>query len=453
MARHLTARLRAFRDDERGAMLIFGLMLFVLMLVAGGMAVDLMRYETVRTQLQNTSDRAVLAATSLEQAGRPQDVVDDYFAKAGLASYAPKVEVEESYLGTSNLVSRNVRATSGIRVPTFFMHLIGIDSLTAPAQSAAVESIKNVEISLVLDISGSMRDGNQIGYLRTAAKAFVATVLGGKATDTTSINVVPYAGDVNPGPALFELLGGVRTHAFSSCPEIPQAQFKNADLPKGPLVQAAHFMYYKIDKPTMDWGWCPQDRSAVQVAANDVKKLSSFIDAIRLHDGTGTHYAMKWGLALLNPTSRGTFQSLASRGAIPSQFQVRPAGWNEPGALKYIVLMTDGAITDQFRPADESDTRNETVELDVGKGLKPAMKSTTLSSKSANETSFYAQCDLAKANGVTVFTIAFNADSTAQAQMKKCASSPSHFFNVSKLNIEATFTAIAKTINQLRLTQ
>jgi hypothetical protein len=53
---------------------------------------------------------------------------------------------------------------------------------------------------------------------------------------------------------------------------------------------------------------------------------------------------------------------------------------------------------------------------------------------------------------ITVFTISFFAPDAAQTLMEQCASSTAHHFRIQNLNIDAAFQAIAKTINQLRLT-
>ncbi|MEI6098970.1 MAG: Tad domain-containing protein, partial [Alphaproteobacteria bacterium] len=89
----LGARLRGFCRDQDGALIIFGLMLFILMLMIGGLAVDLMRHENTRTRLQNTLDRSVLAAASLNQTRPPADVVRDYMLKAGLTEQLDSVQV------------------------------------------------------------------------------------------------------------------------------------------------------------------------------------------------------------------------------------------------------------------------------------------------------------------------------------------------------------------------
>ena len=160
-------------------MVIFGLMIMILMLVAGGIAVDTMRYEANRTKLQNTLDRAVLAAASLDQDLDPTLVVTDYFAKAGLQDYTLDVDVEQDAVGSY----RKVTAEASIDVNSLFLHMVGIDSINAPAIGTAEERVLNVEISLVLDISGSMGNWSPTGgkskmqLMKDAATEFVNTVL------------------------------------------------------------------------------------------------------------------------------------------------------------------------------------------------------------------------------------------------------------------------------------
>jgi hypothetical protein len=164
---------------------------------------------------------------------------------------------------------------------------------------------------------------------------------------------------------------------------------------------------------------------------------------------------MKWAVALLDPNTQPAFNHLAGNGTdpdlalVPDEFANRPSNWNEPGWNKVIVLMTDGQITQQVRPTWELDPENADEELQ----RRPGSDRTRITSASTNVQSFYDQCNLAKANGVTVYTIAFEAPSGAQREMANCASSPSHYFNVEGLEIADAFNAIARQINQLRLTQ
>ena len=60
--RSRVAFLKQFGRDEDGSIIVLTLLLLFGMLIVGGMAVDFMRYESRRAQLQSVSDRAVLAA-------------------------------------------------------------------------------------------------------------------------------------------------------------------------------------------------------------------------------------------------------------------------------------------------------------------------------------------------------------------------------------------------------
>ncbi len=328
-----------FLRREDGGVMVLSLIFFALMVMVGGMAVDLMRYENSRTALQQTLDRSILAAASLKQVRDPRTVVEDYFQKAGILDELEDVDASPA------LASRVVTATGRVDVPTIFMHMLDIDSITAEAAGQAIESVSNIEISLVLDISGSMRDGDQIGKLRIAAKNFFAKVLDGDAKTTTSINVIPYAGQVNVGTKLFSKFGANRVHSNSSCIEMTAADYLNSAKPGTGRDQVPHFMKWAIAPATMDWGWCPKDKSAIIIAQNDLTKLNTYIDNIRLHDGTGTMVGVKYGLMLLDPAMRSTFADLASSGDISNDFSDRPLDWQTSigsDVTKYMIVMTDG---------------------------------------------------------------------------------------------------------------
>ncbi|MCC5973288.1 MAG: Tad domain-containing protein [Rubellimicrobium sp.] len=70
-----------FARDEAGSMTVFSMFVFLIILIVGGLAVDVMRYEHRRVHLQNTADRAVLAAGSLRQPNDPEEVVREYFRR------------------------------------------------------------------------------------------------------------------------------------------------------------------------------------------------------------------------------------------------------------------------------------------------------------------------------------------------------------------------------------
>lgn len=96
-ARDLHARLlaasTAYRRAEEGVIAIFTLFMFVVIIILAGIGVDFMRHETLRTELQGTLDRAVLAAANLENTLDAEGVVTDYFEKAGLIEFLDDVKM------------------------------------------------------------------------------------------------------------------------------------------------------------------------------------------------------------------------------------------------------------------------------------------------------------------------------------------------------------------------
>ncbi|MFN3642714.1 MAG: pilus assembly protein TadG-related protein [Gemmobacter sp.] len=431
-------------------MIVFGLMLFVVMLMAGGLAVDLMRHEAERTRVQNTADRASLAAAALRQELDPESVVRDYFEREGLSGNLTDVSVD------GGLNYRNVEVETEASVSTLFMRLLGIDTLTATGASGAEERVPKVEVSLVLDISGSMRftdasGAPQIDLLRPAAQEFIDTMLAGERRDLFSISIVPYAGSVNPGPQVFSALGVTQTHAASHCMELTATHFNSSAFPRsGTRTQVPHFMMWDIATSYMDWGWCPNDTTAaVQYWSSDATALKNYIQNMRLHDGTGTQIGMWWGLGLLDPANRWLMSELIATSVVDAKFADRPAPYTDPETLKVIVLMTDGYITEQFRPSDPSHPLNATRELT----RRPSGDRTTLSSRNWNRDRFYQVCNRAKANGVVVYTIAFNTSGSAVTEMRNCASAPELFFDVQSFEINTAFRTIANSIRDLRLTQ
>lgn len=459
---------RRFLRAKDGSMIVFGLFIFIAILLVSGLAVDFMRYESNRMRVQATADRAALAAATLREQGdntARKAMVEEYFAVAGLSDFLDDVEVKTS-LNAAEVIVHTRPA-----VNTFFMRWVGIDALASTERSVAYEDITNVEISLVLDISGSMRwndsDGMpRISRLRGAATNFVSTVLNPDSPDTTTISIVPYAGSVNPGKKVFELLGGTPWHDYSHCPDLPRSVFNSSGLPNvSSIPQAAHFMFWAVSWAEMDWGWCPNENNSILYHSSNEEQLHEYLSNMRLHDGTGTHYGIRWGLALLDPAGQWLTTELADASIVDDIHIGRPAMWDEPETLKVIVLMTDGLITEQMRPrrngtnsifgrngiyptSNEQDTLNSTHIQGLSSGWR-----TQITSRNNNADDFDSACQLAKDNGVIIFTIAFETNTQGQNEMRKCASGPSRFFNANGLDLDNAFAAIAASIQTLRLTQ
>ena len=349
-AQLVVRRLARFGRDESGVLVVFGLIIFVMMLLIGGMAVDLMRFETNRAKLQGTSDRAVLAAASLRQTGNPVAVVEDYFVKAGIDEYLTGVNV------TSGINYRAVNADVLAEVPSFFMQMIGIDSIEAPASSTAEERIIDVEVSLVLDVSGSMNSSSRLVNLKVAARDFVDTVFAGDTENKISISLVPYNGQVNLGATVAPRYNLSTTHTFNTCADLPTALFNSTALSNTTLLARSDPIdpwssnYRKpLVNTTNRQNYCSTDaRLAVKPFQRNATTLKATINSLVAEGNTSIDLGMKWGMAMLDPGTQPVITSLIAAGAVPAYFAGRPYSLTRDDTARIIVLMSDGENTSQF---------------------------------------------------------------------------------------------------------
>jgi len=457
---------RNFARDEDGMITIFACFMILIMLMVGGIGVDLMRHEMERMRLQSVSDRAALAAADLDQTLTPSEVVRDYFSKAGMADYVSNVEVSDGL----NYRTVSVDATNPMK--THFMKMTGVDTLNVPVHAKAEEKIQKVEISMVLDISGSMNSNSKMWNLRNAAKEFIDTVLTPENEGLISVSLVPYSEQVNAGPAIVSQLNVNMKHEYSYCLEFPDSSFQTARLDTGLRYdQMQHFQwnYYSIEsgytRNTLYDTICPRNwYEEIAAFSEDKAALKNRIDRLQPRAGTAIYLGMKWATAMLDPSFRPVNSAMASVGASDPEFAARPASYDDAETLKTVILMTDGQNSNTIRISDwYYDDDSEVVHwnrYNLNYYLERHVSSWYRSnfyyqkySASQGDSMLSSVCDAAKENRIVIWSIGFEVTTHGANVMRDCASSPSHFFRVEGVEISDAFEAIARQINQLRLTQ
>jgi hypothetical protein len=341
---------------------------FIVLFLIGEFAVDLIRFEKVRTNLQNTTDRAVLAATKLSQEQDPEAVVRDYFTKANLIQYVEEINVDPG------LNYRIVDATAKATMPAIFSQMVGIPEYIVPAYSMAEQRITDIEIMLVLDVSGSMRwndDGSEnqkLVKLKTAAKEFVQKILETDDEDRISIAIVPYNAQVNLGPVLRSKFNATHVHgvAQSDCLEVPLSTFSSLDLSRSTAIpmmayaDTSNGTYYNDNNGTSttyntyvayndnnygknSFQFCNKTTgNVVRLPSNDIEALKLQIDGLSAGGNTSIALGMRWAVALMAPEARPLYTELIGSGDIPSMFAGRPFDYKQDNKMKFIVVMTDG---------------------------------------------------------------------------------------------------------------
>lgn len=204
-------------EDSRGNIaMLFGLSMPVLILMTVG-GVDIHRASTVRVNLQDALDAAALAAARSPYVNNVDiQRVGMASLRANLKAY-PNITLREgdtSFVLNSDEV---VVATSKVDVRTLVANLFlppygkfMDDYLPVGAHTEVDRSSRNIEVALVLDITGSMA-GQRIVDLKAAAKDLVDLIVQPIQTPYYSkVALVPYSNAVNPGTYATSARGGVR---------------------------------------------------------------------------------------------------------------------------------------------------------------------------------------------------------------------------------------------------
>ncbi len=397
-----TGLLVRFAKDERGDITAFLLPTFVMLVFTTGLAIDLVRHEAQRADLQNALDRGVLAAASLQQttsvdpAHTPEAIVNRYVDTRTFRDIDAVVAFDNVNSGFAGGLNQ-VRAAAAYNFGTAFLNLVGLPELGVEATANAREGVtarQSREISIVLDISASMAretttglDGTtktRLAALREAASTFVTDLLANANQDGTSISLIPYSGHVNinnPASPMFDIFtggGSSRVHSVSSCIEFNDlTDFSSIDLPlPGTSEQVPNFQNFFFERlrgqtlpfdpnggNETEWGWCPGDDQGIIVFSNDLNELTTAIGDFVGYDGTGIQNGLKWGLGLLSSSAQPLVNSLVADLHVSAEFAGRPVV--NGAAQKTLILMTDGRVRYQNRPlSSEYDTEDERLRFD-----------------------------------------------------------------------------------------
>jgi Flp pilus assembly protein TadG len=376
VAGRVRASFDRFRRDERGGMGVFIIFIFALMLVFGGLAVDLMRFEMRRVALTQAMDRAALAAASLTQKNADaKAIAEDWFAKSGIVDIAGWVDFSApTVTAFSDAGLRRVKIDASVKSRNYFFDLFDgkstVSYLEGPAVSEAAQGVDKIEVMLVLDITGSMGEPivtgeakTKIQALREAATDFVTIVKGNDSKNNISIGMVPYAAQVNIPVNLRQQFNvtdistwdGVANAGVPNinCVEIPTSTYGSTGLSQSSSMKmaavadtqtdvGANTIYVAPVAPVASARACSTKSSdptfnhvmlPTKVGADVIARIA------RLTEGGNTYsvVAMRWGVALIDQMARPIYTAIGD----PS-VAGRPVDNNDTKTRKIIVLMTDG---------------------------------------------------------------------------------------------------------------
>jgi hypothetical protein len=485
-----------FLHKQDGAMVIIGLFLFVGMLFTASLALDMARYEQERARVQGVADRAVLAAANIRRNGdgavTSEEFLRGYFLAEG---FTPEELDQWSIVAGDGITGRSVTILPKASMSTMLMSLIGVDELplAAPARAEVGASLQ-MEVVLVLDISGSMaaRTSNGLSRLenmKAAAQTMVSDLMEDREPGDVAITIAPYEAWVLPPPNLVETVetqganlapangndpcAGLSGAAFGQCRaglggangQINRngnngngngnGNNNGAPPPAANSTQlCADFTDWNAISDFRGNGNSAYARGRSQSWQNAVRRsmyadvqrvncgpaygfrvmrpmmtdeaaINSHIQSLSTMGTTSIDLGVRYGAMMFDTSLRPFIEAEVDAGRLPETMRGRPSGLDDDSVLRVMVLMTDGQNC--------CGARGQPAQLDENT---------------------MAVCDNLKAEGVTVFAVAFEAPASGASLMNYCASSTGHYFNTNGAGLSEAFQAIGRQINaqSLRLT-
>jgi Flp pilus assembly protein TadG len=202
------------RRDQRGAIAVQFAFLAIPLSVLVFALVDVGRISLQRRQMQDALDAATLMAA------RSTATTDAELEAVGDPAFVAEVAGLNMGLTTSNANFKNgtdnhVIGTATATLKPIIANLWKSGDFTVVASSDVVRSSKNLEVAVVLDITGSM-GGTRITDLKTASSDLVDIIVKDVQTPFYSkIAIIPYSIGVNVGAYADSVRGPVTTRAIT----------------------------------------------------------------------------------------------------------------------------------------------------------------------------------------------------------------------------------------------
>lgn len=412
--RRLGARFIASRNGNVAMM--FGIAL-VPLLIAAGAAVDLARRGQAQTAIQEAADTALLRAARL----RTQDptLSNAQLTTIGrdLFDAALPPTLAGLHINDFSIVfdggAEEFRLDIDADLDTRILAAVGVPTLDIGTRSNVdLGPRPYIEVAMALDNTGSMNTNNKIGTLRNAASNLINSLFT-EPNGGVLVGLVPFARYVNVGathagepwitgndPTWAGCVGS-RNYPLNISDEInsanPAPALQNVDIIGGPIVCPSPLLPLTDDQQTA------LDAVAAMTAAG-----STYIPA-----------GIEWAWRVLSS-------------AEPFTEGVTNAELEDRAGIKALIVLTDGANTRSPAYPDHSGTN------------VPFTNTLT------NEI-----CENVKADGILVFSIAFDVSNTQTQQMlENCATTPGHYFDAGNASaLSAAFEEIGLTLRNLSLSR
>ena len=414
-----------FSGNESGNVAILFALFLVPMLVAVGLAVDGLRALNAATTTSSALDAAALAAARAMADGNLSDddvtdVATRYFEANtqgdGKVSYSSHDALEV----TTNRTTGEVTVAVNTHVPTTLGQIAHVEKFSMRREATALAGIGEIEVGLMLDVTGSMNRRGKLGALKRATADLVEIVIPEDGnSDRVRIALAPYSTQVNMGPYADRIRDpGSR----EKCVVERENGHLNTDAAPGggnlfhvlTNDEKQEFSEVRRQLPA-----CP--RAEILPLTSNKNELLQTVDSYRAEGYTAGHLGIQWAWNLVSPNWGGIWGGRS-----------RPEAYGAKDLIKAVVLMTDGQFNSAF----------------TGRIADQAMK--TESFRHADDL-----CENMKREGVVVFSVAFDLrERSARQALEDCASTGDFFYRAeNEEELRKAYRDIAIKLTNLRLSQ
>ena len=402
--------------------------------LSAGFAIDVTQMLSARAELRQALDAAIVS-TALDISRNKVSEADaktrlELFFRSNLNSKrfnsVTTNLVDVKVDAVTNVISASATTDYQLAFPVF-----GADKTKKISTSSAAQYRQRlVEVSMVLDVTGSMA-GQKIADLKTAAKAGVKAFLD-NGYGNARVAIVPYAFGVNAGALKSQVRDEAGNPIVGSCAtERRGAQMFTDASPIGAKVTLANKINYTFPNGTFGKydPICPT--TPVLPLTKNSATLNAEINSLVADQGTAGQMGIQWGWYMLSPNWKSVLPASSA-----------PVAYGTPEVDKFLIIMTDGVFN-----AEASGLAS----VPAVPGVAKASGRLALS-----------YCNAIKAQKIKVFTIGFKMDENGSEKaealkvLQDCASTPvgteTTFFNADNgTELTAAFEEIAKRVEHVAL--
>ena len=438
--------LLSFYQNQQGAIAV----LFALTLPAIAsfvlMTIDYSRASYSRDILQSALDSAtMIAAKSGKKTSQDLKAVADPILIARSSAVGPTISASSYSMGTTAVISS---ATADI--PVTVLNWLGMNTMRITVQSEVLIAGNDLEVSLVLDTTGSMA-GTKIADLKDAANNLLDILIkDDQSQHYSKVALIPYSMAVNVG-SYASMVRGPLTSGTCTNPGCNFYKFRNSynnwtTFAASTCVteRAGVTAFTDVAPNSTPLGYNypaptnPCISNQVLPLTSDKTLAKAAINSLVAGGSTGGHIGVAWGWYMLSPNFSYLWP-VASR----------PAGYNSPDLIKAAIIMTDGEYNSPYCNGVIAD------DATLGSGAVADHINCDAPNGSAYTQSLKL-CANMKTAGIIVYTVGFSvsSDPSAQALINNCASGPSYVYLPNNgVELKTAFASIANSISGYRFSK